>query len=162
MQDDNLPKDRMILVESMDPEDNVLLNVDEISAVRRYNERPMIYIGPEPQPYGRGLTIVLQSGAVYKVETEMTLREFEIERAKKFTPVVETEKDKLAGADWGESDWNVDEVRTEWYYYHAGASQWVGVSDMGVAIDESKRQGTKRRAEMYRKLSKEWGDQNDD
>jgi len=148
----------MILVESMNPEDNVLLNVDEISAVRRFDQRPMIYIGPEPQPYGRGLTIVLQSGAVYKVETEMTLREFEIERAKKFTPVApeKDESGKLDGADWGESDWDVEDVTTQWYYYHKSGAQWLGVENMSEAIEKSRRHNSSYRAVMYRTLRKEW------
>lgn len=83
----NLPADRMILLESTNSEDNVLVNVDEIESVKRYDQRPQMYIGSGPQPYGRGLKITLRSGEKHMVETKMTLLEFEIERAKKFTPL---------------------------------------------------------------------------
>jgi hypothetical protein len=82
----------MVLLESVSSEENnVLLNVDEIESVTRFDRRPQIYMNAGPHPYDRGLKITLRSGKIHLVETKMTLREFEIERAKKFTPVAEEE-----------------------------------------------------------------------
>ena len=155
MSENNLPENRMILMESMDPMDSMLINVDEIMYAKRYDHRPLLYMDQGPHPYGRGLEITMRSGGTILIETKMSVQEFEIERAKYFTPVA-PEKDKLEGADWGESDWEVDVVNTEWFWYHIGEETWVGASDMGDAISQAKVLGSMYKAVMYRKLSKEW------
>lgn len=103
MQDDNLPADRMVLVRDVTPEHSVLVNVDDLESVKQFDHRPLVYMGPMPQPYGRGLMFSFKQGNSRLVETRMTLQEFEMERAKKFIPV-ETEKsesipEKAASSD---------------------------------------------------------------
>jgi hypothetical protein len=146
MQDIKLPADRMIQI------GDHLINVDDISTAVAKHQTPAPMIGVVES---RWLEITTLNGAKIVVDTPMSMNEFRALRAEKFLPVAE-EKGKLEGEDWGESDWEVDDVSTEWFYYHPQAGEWVGVADMGVAMDESKRLNTKHKAVMYRKVSKEW------
>lgn len=82
----NLPVDRMVMVKSANLDGDILINVDEIVYVCRYDERPQIYMTDPPHPYNRGLLFTLKSGEKVKVETRMTLPEFDVDRVKKFIP----------------------------------------------------------------------------
>lgn len=144
MQDAKLPANRMILIGEH------LINVDDISTVSAKHQHAIPMLGVVESKW---LEIITRTGTKIVVQTDMTIHEFEIERAKKFTPVA---PEKLKDANWGESDWIVDEVRTEWSYLHPGNREWVGVTDTGVAIDEARRLDTRYRAVMWRKIHKEW------
>lgn len=152
----NLPTDRMILIEDIEDENNsVLINVDELESVKRFDSRPQFYIGPDPQPYGRGLKFTFASGESRLVETAMTLREFEIERARKFTPVPE-EQPLVAVYPPMDEGWKDTSFKTEWLYYRPLNEDWVKATDMGDAIDMSKLLYSKHKAVVHRTQEKEF------
>lgn len=142
-----MKKDRLMLV------GGILLDVDEISIVERVDA---YYPDSEYGTFApAGLQVTMRDRQHRRIETDMSVVEFQAKRAEYFVEESE-EKDKLEGVDYGESDWTIEDFSTLWSFYHAGSDQWVGVENMTVAIDESKKYGTKHRAIVYRTLSKEW------
>lgn len=142
----NLPADRMIRVEE------ILVNVDDMMIAERFDETPMFRT--EGTRYNKGLQITFRDGKYRRINTEMSVLEFEIERAKKFTPVAPESSEHAVWAD--EDGWTVESVSTQWSYLDTYTGDWVKAQHLTEAVEKSRKQSSRHRAEMTRTISQEW------
>jgi hypothetical protein len=146
----NLPEDRMLLIG-----DN-LINVDDISTVSAKHQEaaPMLRVSES-----KWMEITTLSGKKICVDTDMTIREFEIERAKKFTPVVESSRTgpvQEIVVTHSEDGWVIEGVKTVWEYYDEESDEWYRAQDLGNCIKQAEWHNGLYRAVMERTISKEW------